>query len=87
MLACPHGPLKTKSQPCVAQGIRHLHTNLPILVAGGGGATDRIRGGRHLRYADDTPLANLQLTLLEKLGVPTEHLGDSTGTLEHLAGV
>ena len=47
----------------------------------------RLRGGRHLRVADETPLTNLQLTLLDKIGVPTEQLGDSTGQLTHLADV
>jgi Protein of unknown function (DUF1552) len=63
----------------------HLHTNLPILVVGG--AAGQIKGGRHLRFADDTPLANLHLTLLDKLAVPMDSLGDSTGELPQLAGV
>jgi hypothetical protein len=63
----------------------HLHTNLPILVLGGGAG--RLKGGRHLRVADQTPLANLHLTLLDKLGVPMESLGDSTGELAQLFGV
>jgi hypothetical protein len=63
----------------------HLHTNLPILVLGGGAG--RLKGGRHLRVADQTPLANLHLTLLDKLGVPMERLGDSTGELAQLFGV
>ena len=69
----------------ISDGNQHLHTDLPILVAGGG--TGQIKGGRHLRYAKDTPLANLELTLIEKLGVPTESLGDSTGKVKHLSGV
>lgn len=60
----------------------HNIQNLPILLAGGGAG--RIRGGRHIRYADETPLTNLYLTLLDKLDVPAERVGDSTGTLEHL---
>jgi hypothetical protein len=63
----------------------HLHTNLPILVVGGGAG--QLKGGRHLRFTDDTPLANLHLTLLDKLGVSMESLGDSTGELPQLAGV
>ena len=66
----------------ISDGNQHLHTNLPILVAGGG--SGQIKGGRHIRYAEDTPLTNLQLTLLHKVGVKTESLGDSTGQLEHL---
>jgi len=69
----------------ISDGNQHLHVNLPILLAGGAGG--RLRGGRHLRVADETPLTNLQLTLLDKIGVPTEQLGDSTGQLTHLADV
>ncbi len=63
----------------------HLHTNLPILVLGGGAGN--LKGGRHVRVAEDTPLTNLHLTLLGKLGVPMESLGDSTGALAQLSGV
>ena len=69
----------------ISDGNQHLHVNLPILLAGGAGG--RLRGGRHLRVADETPLTNLQLTLLDKVGVPTEQLGDSTGQLTPLADV
>jgi hypothetical protein len=58
----------------------HNHVNLPVLLAGDGAG--RLTGGRHLRYADDRPLANLHLSLLEKLGVPMERVGDSTGRLD-----
>ncbi len=61
----------------------HLHGNRPILLAGGGAG--RFKGGRHLRYPKDTPLTNLHLTLLDKLGVPVEHLGDSSGRLDQLS--
>jgi hypothetical protein len=61
----------------------HAPTNLPVLIAGGGAG--ELRGGRHLQYTPGTPLANLHLTLLDKLEVPTiDRLGDSTGRLEHL---
>jgi len=63
----------------------HLHTNLPILVLGGGAG--QLKGGRHVRVAEQTPLANLHLTLLDRLGLPMENLGDSTGTLAQLSGV
>ena len=43
-----------------------------------------IKGGRHLVYPEDTPLTNLQLTLLDKMGVPVEKLGDSTGKFSEL---
>ncbi|MGN6136235.1 MAG: DUF1552 domain-containing protein [Aureliella sp.] len=58
----------------------HDHTNLPILVAGG--AAGNVRGGRHLRFSQPTPLANLHLTLLEKVGVRLDSFGDSAGKLE-----
>jgi hypothetical protein len=60
----------------------HDHTNLPILVAGG--AAGNMNGGRHIRFAQPTPLANLHLTLLNKIGVPMESFADSTGKVEEL---
>jgi hypothetical protein len=63
----------------------HNHHDLPILLAGGGAG--QLRGGRHIKYPLDTPLANLHLTLLDKMGVPIERLGDSTGKIELLSGV
>ena len=63
----------------------HDPTNLPILVAGGGAGL--VKGGRHLRLPADTPLTNLHLTLLDKIGVPVERLGDSTGQLHLLSEV
>lgn len=60
----------------------HDHRNLPILVAGGAGG--RHRGGRHIRYAQPKPLANLHLTLLDKVGVRLDSFGDSTGRLLEL---
>ena len=50
-----------------------------LLVAGGGGG--RLNGGRHLAYPEDTPMANLLVTVLDKAGVRAEELGDSTGLL------
>ena len=69
----------------ISDGNQHLHVDLPILLAGGGAGT--LEGGRHLRVAEETPLTNLQLSMLDKLGVPTESLGDSTGMVKHLSGV
>ncbi len=64
----------------LGDGNAHDHLNLPTLVGGG---KDVFRGGRHLKCADETPMANLLLTLLDKAGVPTpERIGDST---EHLS--
>jgi hypothetical protein len=69
----------------ISDSDQHLHDNLPALVLGGGAG--RLRGGRHLRFAADTPMTNLQLSLLDKMDVPTDQLGDSTGRLQGLAGV
>ena len=60
----------------------HDHINLPIIVAGG--AAGNMRGGRHLRYEQPTPLANLHRTLLEKVGVPLDSFADSNGKLDEL---
>ena len=67
----------------ISDSNQHLHDNLPILVAGGGGG--RISGGRHLRFAPDTPMTNLLLSLLDKMNVPMDQLGDSTGQLRELS--
>ena len=60
----------------------HDHENLPILVAGG--AACGMKGGRHIQYKDGTPLANLHLTLLERVGVHVDSFGDSNGRIEDL---
>ena len=60
----------------------HDHDNLPILVAGG--AAGRMRGGRHIRFAKPTPLANLHLTLLDKVGVRLDKFADSSGKVDEL---
>jgi hypothetical protein len=60
----------------------HDHINLPILVAGG--AAGGMKGGRHIRYENPTPLANLHLTLLDKAGVRIESFADSTGKIDEL---
>ena len=60
----------------------HDHFPLPNLVVGG--ANGRMKGGRHLRYPDHTPMTNLLMTMLDKVGVKQEALGDSTGTLANL---
>lgn len=64
----------------LSNGNLHLHVNLPLLLVGGGAG--QIKGGRHLRYPADTPMANLHLTLLDMLGIHEENLGDSTGRAE-----
>ncbi len=60
----------------------HDHTNLPILVAGG--AAGGMKGGRHIRYKEPVPLANLHLTLLDKVGVNIDSFADSTGKITEL---
>lgn len=60
----------------------HDHTNLPVLVAGG--AAGGMKGNRHIRYNQPTPLANLHLSLLDKVGVKIDAFGDSTGKIDGL---
>ena len=62
----------------------HDHTDLPILVAGG--AAGNMRGGRHIRYEQHTPLSNLHLTLLNKAGVEINNFADSSGDANDLFG-
>ncbi len=66
----------------LSDGNLHVHNDLPILLVGGGAG--KLKGGRHVRYPDDTPTTNLFLTLLDKLEIPLENFGDSTGTLDLL---
>ncbi|WP_395095068.1 DUF1552 domain-containing protein [Armatimonas sp.] len=60
----------------------HDHRNLPIIVAGG--AAGKMQGGRHIKYDKPTPLANLHLTLLDKVGVRLNQFGDSNGKMDAL---
>lgn len=60
----------------------HDHVNLPIIVAGG--AAGNMRGGQHIRYEKPTPLANLHLTLLDKVGVRLDSFADSDGKVDEL---
>jgi uncharacterized protein DUF1552 len=66
----------------ISDGNLHTNENLPVLIAGGGLG---VKGGRHLRYPAGTPMANLYLTILDKLGTPVDNLGDSTGKLDLLS--
>lgn len=66
----------------MSDGNEHLLQNLPILLLGGG--SGHLVGGKHIRYPDDTPISNLYLTIIEKLGIPAEKFGDSTGTVNLL---
>jgi hypothetical protein len=63
-------------------GNRHNHDELPVLLVGKGGGT--LATGQHLRYARNTPIANLYLELLDRMGVRVERFGDSTGRLANL---
>lgn len=66
----------------LADGDRHEHQNLPILMAGRGGGT--ITPGRHVRYTAETPMCNLLVSMLERVGAPVMQFGDSTGGLRGL---
>lgn len=57
----------------------HAHDNLPILVAGG--AAGKLKGDRHIKVPNDTPLSNLLVGMLEVAGVHADHLGDSSGRI------
>jgi hypothetical protein len=69
----------------ISDGNIHFHMDLPTVLVGGGAGT--LQGGQHLRYTNDTALANLYVSVLDKLGVPVDHFGDSTGKLQHLSGI
>ena len=69
----------------ICDGNAHTHHDLPLVLAGGTSA--KLKGGRHIRYAPDTPMNNLLVSMLDKSGVPAETLGDSTGKLDQLSGV
>jgi hypothetical protein len=67
----------------LSDGNRHAHHDLPVVLAGGGAG--RLKPGRHIRYTSETPMTNLFLALLDRVGVRTDKLGDSRGQLEHLS--
>jgi len=71
----------------ISNSTRHSGDNLPLLVVGGGAG--RLKGGRHLTYADKPSMANLLVTLMDKLDVPVDKVGGSTGRLpiDTLSGV
>jgi hypothetical protein len=66
----------------ICDGNSHSHRNLPVILAGRGDG--QLKPGRHIAYDNGTPMTNLYLSLLERMDVPTEKLGDSTGQLQHL---
>jgi hypothetical protein len=67
---------------CISDPNLHSHAPLPVLLAGG--AVGGLKGGRHLRQAPDTPMANLLVSLLDKVDVEVDRIGDSTGRLADL---
>lgn len=80
------GTLLDNSMICYGSGLsdgnRHNNENLPVLLAGRGGGT--IDPGRHVRYPEETPMCNLFMTMLDRIGAPAPFIGDSTGTLPGL---
>jgi hypothetical protein len=66
----------------LGDGNRHNHDDLPVLLAGRAGGT--IDTGRHVRVAPETPMCNLFLTMLDRMGVDAPYIGDSTGRLSEL---
>jgi len=67
----------------LSDGNKHLHNDLPVLLAGGGYGT--LRPGRHVVYEKDTPMTNLYLSMLDRMGVHPESIGDSTGKVTQLS--
>lgn len=67
----------------ISDGNRHRHEDLPIVLAGGAGG--QIETGRYIQPQSERPMANLFLSMLDKLGTPAESIGDSTGRLDELA--
>ena len=68
----------------LSDGNRHTHEDLPVLLVGGGGD---FHLGRHVMYPKNTPMNNLFLTLLDRMGVREDQIGDSTGHIEHLTSL
>jgi hypothetical protein len=68
----------------LSDGNRHTHEDLPTLIVGRGGG---FKTNQHIVYPKDTPMNNLFLTVLDRIGVHEEKVGDSTGRIEHLADV
>ena len=66
----------------LSDGNRHTHHDLPVLMLGNGGGT--IKTGRRVTYRKETPISNLYLSMMDRMGVQVEHFGDSTGRLDGL---
>lgn len=69
----------------MSDGNLHFQLDLPTLIVGG--IAGKAKGGRHLAYKNDTPVANLWVAMLDKVGVPVDKFGDSTGKLDYLSGI
>ncbi|MCA9053514.1 MAG: hypothetical protein KDA75_06740, partial [Planctomycetaceae bacterium] len=67
----------------ISDANRHDHSNLPVLLAGRGSGT--VQTGRHVEFKSETPMANLFLSMLDRVGVKEERFGDSTGLLTDLS--
>jgi hypothetical protein len=65
----------------ISDGNKHNHDDLPVLLAGGGRV---FKTGRHVKLSESIPVANLYLSMLDAMGVPTDKLGDSQGRLNYL---
>jgi hypothetical protein len=66
----------------ISDGNRHNHDDLPVLLAGRGAGT--LTPGRHVRFDREIPMTNLYLSMLDRMGVPAQRVGDSTGKLENI---
>ncbi|MEX2382914.1 MAG: DUF1552 domain-containing protein [Opitutales bacterium] len=66
----------------ISDGNRHNNEDLPVILAGGGGGT--LRPGRHVKYKHEIPMTNLYLSMLDRMNVPAERIGDSTGRMESI---
>jgi hypothetical protein len=64
----------------MSNGNQHIHTNLPIVTVGGGAG--KIKGNRHIRVGENTPLSNLMITFLDVAGIPTDKYGESNGRVQ-----
>jgi hypothetical protein len=69
----------------LSDGNKHLHYDLPVLLAGGGCGT--LKPGRHVVYDENTPMTNLYMSMLDRMGVHPESIGDSTGQVAHLSEI
>jgi hypothetical protein len=69
----------------ISDGNRHSHDDLPVLMAGRGNGM--LKTGRHVIYEKETPMTNLYLTLLDRMGIEPESIGDSTGQLQHVTDI